>query len=130
MHPEIVPFEAEHLIDLMDVTDTIAQQAVAAERNAKHGGMAWSAMLDGKCIGCAIVLNEVSKFTIWVNTSPELLKHKLWFHRTSKRLYAEVKARAGGLPIQILCDTSNARALKWAWSFGFKTTAHTVLEAR
>lgn len=129
MSPSLAPFQAEHLIDLMDVTDTIARQAVAAERNAEAGGMAWSALLDGKCIGCAVVLNEGAKFTIWVNTTPELLEHKVWFHRTAKRLFGQVKERANGLPIQILCDVSNAKALKWAWSFGFKCTPMTVLEA-
>lgn len=132
MNPELVKFKAEHIIDMVDVTDTIARQAVSAEANAKNGGMAWSAMLGEKCIGCAIVFDEGTKVSIWVTTTPTLIGHKIWFHRTARQLYKRVKeyAAAKKLPIQILCDVSNPRALKWAWSFGFKCTPLTILEVQ
>lgn len=129
MSPEIVPFQAEHIVDLMDVDEFLAQRAVMAERNIASGGLGWSAMLDGKCIGCAIILKESARYTIWVNTTPELLRHKLWFHRTAQRLYLQVRERAAGAPIQILCDTSVSKNVKWAKAFGFKPTPNMILEA-
>jgi hypothetical protein len=129
MNPEIVNFKAEHLIDLMDVDDFISQLAIMAERNIELGGLGWSAMLEGKCIGFAIVWKESTRYTIWVTTSPELLKHKLWFHKKSQELYKEVREHAAGMPIQILCDTSSERNMKWAKAFGFKQSPHVILEA-
>jgi hypothetical protein len=129
MSPSIIPFQAEHIIDLMDVDPFLAQQAVMAERNIELGGLGWSAMLDGKCIGCAAVLKESTRYTIWVTTSPELLRHKIWFHKKSQELYQKVHEHAAGLPIQITCDTSVAMNMKWAKAFGFKPTPRMVLEA-
>lgn len=129
MSPNIIPFQAEHLIDLMEVDDFMAQRAVMAERNIELGGLGWSAMLDGKCIGCAIIMKESTRYTIWVNTSPELLRHKLWFHKQAQKLYQQVRERAAGAPIQIMCDASVAKNMKWARAFKFKPTSHVILEA-
>ena len=129
MSPEIIPFQAEHIIDLMEVDEYLAQQVVFAERNIELGGLGWSAMLDGKCIGFAIVQRESTRYKIWVTTTPELLRHKLWFHKTSLELYQKVREHAAGVPIQIVCDTSIAMNMKWAKAFGFKPTPQAVLEA-
>lgn len=129
MTPEIVNFQADHIADLMEVDEFVAQRAVMAERNIAIGGLGWSAMLDGKCIGCAIILKESARYTIWVNTSPELLRHKLWFHKTAQKLYQKVREHAAGMPIQILCDASVAKNMKWGRAFGFKPTSHVILEA-
>jgi hypothetical protein len=40
-----------------------------------------------------------------------------------------VREHAAGTPIQILCDESVAKNMKWADAFGFKKTAHVILEA-
>jgi hypothetical protein len=129
MSPEIIPFQAEHIVDLMDVDDFIAQSAVFAERNMELGGLGWSAMLDGKCIGCAIIQRETARYVIWVHTTPELLRRKLWFHKTSLELYGKVREHAAGTPIQIICDASVERHMKWAKVFGFKPTPRVILEA-
>jgi hypothetical protein len=129
MNPEIVNFQAEHLIDMMEIDEFLAQKAVMAERNLAHGGLGWSAMLEGRCIGCAIIMKESNRYTIWVTTTPELLQHKLWFHKKSQELYRKVREHAAGVPIQILCDTSVPKNIKWAKAFGFKLTPHTILEA-
>lgn len=130
MIPEIVKYQADHLIDLMEITDAVSQRAVAIERHISEGrGLGWSAILDGRCIGYVAAIDEGEMMTIWLTVSHELLKRPLWFHKASKRLYKQIKDHANGKPIQILCDKSNAAALKWAWAMGFKCTTKVVMEA-
>jgi hypothetical protein len=128
MSLEIVNFKAEHIIPMVEVTDAVARRAVAVENNTKEGGLAWSAMEDGECIGWVACLNEGDVYTIWLTTTPKLLAHPVWFHRVSKRLLKVVKEKAQGKSIQILCDKSHRQSLRWAYRMGFKATDKIVME--
>ena len=119
MSLEIVPFRAEHLIDMsIEVNELIAKRAVMIEKNP---GPKYSALLDGKCIGSGGALWIHGRvFMCWLNPTTELTKRPIAFHRLAKRLFEEFKAKYNWQRIEALCVSDQPKNLKWAHSFGFE----------
>lgn len=126
---EVVPFNADHMIDLRVMDELSINRAVAIEKNMQWGGVAWSVLDDGKCIGAAGCYRDADKFLVWVDATEMLLKQKIWFHREAKRRWQQFRKTAS-MPIQALCDTSSEKNIKWAKAMGFKLTSVVILEAK
>lgn len=116
---EIVPFRAEHLIEMkVEVDEHVAKRAVMIESNP---GPKYSALLDGKCIGSGGALWIHGRvFMCWLNATPELTKRPIAFHKLTKRLFEDFKARYNWQRIEAQCVVESHKNIKWARSFGFE----------
>lgn len=118
MMPEIVPYKAEHAIDLGTATEEAIRWAVLRERMSIA---AFSAMLDGKCVGCAGVGKMYGQvYGCWGEFSDEIKKHPLWFNKTVRLYFAAVLASFPWQRIEAIVLPSLEKNCRWIEWLGFR----------
>lgn len=120
MIPRLVPFRAEHLVDLVDrdgLVPSTWEYAVTLER----GGPAYTGVVDGKVIGCAgvrVLWPGVGE--AWASLSQDAGRYGLWLTKIFRSVLTDI-VRTQGLhrvEAQVLGDSERNRA--WIEKLGFR----------
>lgn len=128
---EIVPFVGEHLLDLIKIGDAEARRAVLIERNMREGGLAYSALIEGVCVGCGgLYLDYDGKYLAWMDLTPEIVSYKKQLYKSCKEIYRQFRESKGAVKMKALCDASKEKNVAWARRFGLEITPLVVMESK
>jgi len=118
MRPVLLPFRAEHIMDLVDRDGVVYtwDHAVYLER----GGPAFSGLVGEKTIVCAGVCTLWPGVGgAWVAMNNDAERYGLWITRTIRAVLADIIRTQGHHRVEVQVDASNERNLRWIRVLGF-----------
>jgi hypothetical protein len=118
MTPNLIPFKAEHLLMFVH-RDGDYIESVKTAVDKEKCGPAFTAMLDGKILGCAGIQIMWPGFgTAWAVFSKDLLEWPIWTTRVVRQVLLDTirTFKLHRVEMVVLVNSKNAR---WASSLGF-----------
>lgn len=124
IEPVLRPFRAEDVLEVQSRNDNLLSKSedglywtkVFAER-----GPAYTALLEGKVVGCAgVMIIYTGVGEAWGLISEELAQYKFWLHKTVKRKLYEIMVKHGLHRLQATADIRHEVAVNWLLALGFE----------
>jgi len=118
-NPSLIPFEPFHLGKFIN-RDTGMSDDISAAYILK--GPAYTAIIDGRVIGCAgVILLGYGIGIGWMCLSKEVEDYQFWLAKTTKRILRDIIQSFGLRRIESFILTESDKNQLWAAFLGFQT---------
>lgn len=118
MRPELIPFRAEHLLDLRVLSAEEIELAVMEERRKL---IAFTVMVNGQVIGCAGVSRAYGGvYAAWAFFSDEIRSYPKWLHQTVLAYLTAVRRMERVSRLEALVLSESCRNCRWIERLGFR----------
>lgn len=117
----MIPFRAEHLIGFSN-RDTAVREEIRLAIWKEQAGPAYTALAGDTILGCAgVILLHRGVGAIWMTLSEAIAAYTIWFHRTCRRVLADVMRAYSLHRLEANALAENERNQRWLEAMGFRS---------